>query len=63
MPEEKYDGEEYKTMINDCFNRKEKMSDWECKFMSTCLNMVDKDIMLSHKQRPILEEIWDKVTS
>jgi len=57
-----YDEEECIAMINDCFEREGKLSDWERGFMSTCLDMTDKHIMLSERQREILDNIWERVT-
>ena len=58
-----YNESEITQMINDCFSRESLMSDWERKFMSTCLIMTDKHIMLSQKQRDILNDTWEKVTA
>lgn len=57
-----YDEDEYIQMINDCFERESKLSDWERRFMSTCLDMTDKHIMLSARQREILTNVWERVT-
>jgi len=58
-----YNSEEIATMIDDCFDREGQLSDWEREFMSTCLDMSDKKIMLSQKQREILDRTWERVTA
>ena len=62
MAEDHYDEEEYKTMINDCFDREGQLTDWERGFMSTCLDMTDKSIMLTQRQREVLENVWERIT-
>ena len=57
-----YDEEEIICMITDCFDREGKLNDWERGFMSTCLDMTDKHIMLSERQREILNEVWERIT-
>lgn len=57
-----YDEDEYILMINDCFDRESKLTDWERGFVSTCLDMTDKHIMLTEKQREKLNQIWDRIT-
>lgn len=57
-----YNEEEIILMLNDCVEREGKLSDWERGFMSSCLDMTDKHIMLSEKQREILNEVWERVT-
>jgi len=37
-----------------------KLTDWEKRFLGPCLEMNDKKIALSDKQRPILAKIWEK---
>ena len=59
---DRYNNQEILQMINDCFDREEQLSDWERGFMSTCLDMADKNIMLSEKQLEILNRTWEKVT-
>lgn len=62
MSQGDYNNEEYLQMINDCFDRESQLSDWERGFMSTCLGMAEKNIMLSGKQREILDRVWERVT-
>jgi len=57
-----YDQTEVELMINDCIEREGKLTDWERGFMDNCSGLIDRDFILSKKQRMRLEEIWERVT-
>ena len=52
-------------MIKDCTcdKRYHLLTKWERSFMSTVLDMTDKNIMLTEKQLTHLDVIWEKVTA
>ena len=56
-----YNEEEIIQMINDCAERESKLNDWERGFISSVGDKADKGIMLSARQREILNKTWERV--
>ena len=56
------DTQEIESMIEDCENRSEKLSEWELTFIDDISRQFDKSGSLSEKQLDKLETIWEKVT-
>ena len=48
-------------MIDDCENRSEKMTDWECQFIDSLSHQIASRA-LSQKQIETLSRIWERVT-
>ena len=61
MPIGDYDNNEILRKINGCIDRRSRLNSFERKVMSTCLDMADKNIMLSEAQLKILNETWERV--
>ena len=57
-----YDEKEIIQMIDDCAEREGKLSDWERGFISSVGDKADKGIMLSTREREILNNTWERVT-
>jgi len=55
--------EEWETLIEDCENREENLTDWERGFIDNIKRQVLAGHGLSQKQETRLNEIWDRVTS
>lgn len=56
------DNSEIESMIEDCENRSEKLSEWELGFIDDISRQFDRTGSLSEKQNNKLETIWGKVT-
>jgi hypothetical protein len=54
--------DEYETMIEDCINRSEKLSDWESDFIQSLSEQLDDGKIPSSKQINKLNDIWERVT-
>lgn len=55
--------DEHITMIEDCENREEKLSDWERGFIDSIKKQLEQPgKQLSERQAERLEAIWEKVT-
>lgn len=54
---------EYLTLIEDCENRSEKLSDWELGFMDSLRRQIEEGRMPSPKQVEKLDDAWNRVTS
>ena len=54
------DLEEIESMIDDCFKRDDKLTDWEGKFIDSISKIETKN--LSPKQIERLEIIWERIT-
>lgn len=50
------------TMIDDLEARAEKLSDWECEFVSSISKQLADGKSLSIKQLAKLEMIWERIT-
>ena len=61
MPVGDYDNSEILRKINGCIDRRSELNAFERKVMSTCLDMADKNIMLSEAQLKILGEAWGRI--
>jgi len=48
------------SMIEDCTNRQEKLSEWEALFIQSIIE--SSEYGLSAKQIATLEKIWERVT-
>lgn len=56
------DADEIQVMIEDCEQRSEKLSDWECGFIDSISDQLGRGHGLTDKQEQILTRIWEKVT-
>ena len=63
MPIGDYNNKEILRKINGCIDRRSKLNDFERKVMSTCLDMADKNIMLTDAQLKILNKTCGRVES
>lgn len=54
---------EYVTLIEDCENRSERMTDWEVGFIDDLSNQIAADRRPTDKQAACLNEIWERVTA
>lgn len=54
--------DEHATMIEDCQNREEKLSDWEREFIDSIETQMARGQSLTPKQVDVLDRIWEKVT-
>ena len=57
-----FDVEEAMRLIEDCINRDNKMSAWECDFVVSVKDQLIAHGKLSEKQLNTLNNIWEKVT-
>ncbi len=55
--------DEYVTMLDDCENRSEKLTDWECCFVDSLQRQIADGRRPSSKQEETLNNIWDRATS
>lgn len=53
---------EHMTLIEDCERNCLDMSEWECDFVDSIKNQMEKGMRLTEKQVAILERIWSNVT-
>ena len=51
--------EDHDTMIEDCQNRSDQLSEWETDFID---NLTRQNAPLTSRQAYSLEQIWDRVT-
>jgi hypothetical protein len=49
-------------LIENCEERDQNMTDWECRFIDSLSFQIEKEIRLTDKQILTLENIHDKVT-
>lgn len=54
--------EEAEQMLEDCVNRQSKMNEWECGFVQSLSEQIERGGTLTVKQAEILEKIWDRIT-
>lgn len=54
--------DEWDTLIQDCENREQRLSDWERQFIDSVRRQIDAGHPLTAKQSDTLNDIWDKVT-
>lgn len=57
-----YDQEEIISMISDCHDRDEKLTDWEISFIASIDNTVTKGYRLTELQQERLTDIWERIT-
>lgn len=55
--------DEHHQMIEECMNRRGKMTTWENNFMLTLAARIVDKLPISSKQLAVLNKIWDKVTT
>ena len=55
------DYDEVDSMVDDCFKRQNKLSEWEINFIDSLSDFVDSK-KVSDKQLDILEKIWSRIT-
>ena len=53
---------EWSTLVEDCENREQRLSDWERTFIDSVRRQLDAGRPLTAKQSDTLNDIWDKVT-
>jgi hypothetical protein len=54
---------DWPSMIEDCQNREEKLTDWERSFIDSIERQLSQPgSSLSEKQRETLDRIWERVT-
>ena len=54
--------DEYLTMLNDCENRQERLTEWECTFVDSMRSQISRGRRPTAKQIEILDRVWDKAT-
>ena len=54
--------DEWMTLVEDCENREQRLSDWERTFIDSVRRQLDAGRPLTTKQSDTLNDIWDKVT-
>jgi hypothetical protein len=54
--------DEYMSMIEDCEDRSDNLSDWEADFVSSLRDQLETNGSLSPRQVEKLEQVWEKVT-
>lgn len=50
------------TLVEDCENREQRLSDWERQFIDSVRHQLDAGRPLTPKQAATLDDIWEKVT-
>lgn len=50
------------TLVEDCENREQHLSDWERQFIDSVRHQLDAGHPLTTKQSQTLDDIWEKVT-
>lgn len=50
------------TLVEDCENREQRLSDWERQFIDSVRHQLDAGRPLTPKQSQTLDDIWEKVT-
>lgn len=55
--------EEYSTLIEDCQDRQDRLTEWECNFLDSLFDWVVDDKMPTPKQIETLDRIWEKATA
>lgn len=54
---------EYLTLIEDCENREERLSDWERTFIDSLRRQIESGKMPSQKQIDCLDKAWERATA
>lgn len=54
--------DEWSTLVEDCENREQRLSDWERQFIDSIRRQLDAGRPLTTKQADTLSNIWDKIT-
>lgn len=54
--------DEHLTLVTDCENREEKLSDWERGFIDSLRAQLERHRPLTEKQAERLDAIWERVT-
>ena len=49
--------------IEDCCKHESQLNRWEQRFIASVGEMADKSMMLSPRQRTMLDRIWQKTTT
>ena len=55
--------DEYLTMLDDCEQREEQLTDWERGFVDSLRAWIERDRRPSDKQIETLDNIWEKATA
>lgn len=55
--------EEYTTLLNDCEERSNRLTDWECGFVDSLQRQLVEGRRPTEKQKARLDEIWEKATA
>jgi hypothetical protein len=53
----------YLTLIEDCENRSEQLSDWESSFIDSIKTQIAAGRRPTQKQIETLDNVWEKATS
>lgn len=56
------DMHESSQLVEDCEERSDRMSDWECTFVDSLKGQLVDGRRLTDKQAEVLEKIWEAVT-
>jgi hypothetical protein len=54
--------DEYMTLIEDCENRSDRLTDWEADFVDSLRRRLEDGNNLTPRQLETLENLWEKVT-
>ena len=54
---------EYLTLLDDCEQRSERLSDWECSFVDSLRRQIEAGRAPSPKQIEILDSTWERATA
>lgn len=54
--------DEYLTLLTDCEERSNRLTDWECQFVDSLQRQIVAGRRPTEKQAARLDEIWEKAT-
>jgi hypothetical protein len=54
--------DDHPQMVQDCWNRKMKLSEWEINFITNIRAQIARNQPLRPAQVTVLDELWEKVT-
>jgi hypothetical protein len=55
--------DEYLTLLDDCENREERLTDWERGFVDSLRNQIEHGRRPSQKQIDALDTVWERATA
>ena len=53
---------DYLEMIDDCLDREDQLSCWECDFIESVKRYAEENKSISEKQADKIDQIWERVT-